>query len=94
MDRNLCVGIIGASAGRGWAKAAHVPAVQQLAGLELRGVVTSDQDSADAAARAFGTGRGYADAASLLRDPAIDIVTVAVKVPDHRDLVLAAVAAG
>ncbi len=29
-----------------------------------------------------------------MRDPAIDIVTIAVKVPDHRDLVLAAVAAG
>ncbi len=94
MDRNLRIGIIGASAGRGWAKDSHVPAVQQLAGLELGGVVTRDQASADAAARAFGAARGYADAASLLRDPAIDIVAIAVKVPDHRDLVLAAVAAG
>ncbi len=37
---------------------------------------------------------GYADAAALFADPAIDIVTVAVSVPAHRELVLGALAAG
>ncbi len=94
MGRTLRVGIIGASAGRGWAKVSHVPAVRELAGIELGAVVTSDQGSADAAAKAFGAAAGYGDAADLFRDPAIVLVTIAVKVPDHRALVLAAVAAG
>ncbi len=94
MDRTLRVGIIGASADRGWAKISHVPAVQELPGLVLEAVVGSSQASADAAARAFGAARAYGDPASLFADPAIDIVTVAVKVPDHRALVLAAMAAG
>ncbi len=37
---------------------------------------------------------GYADAAALFADSAIDIVTVAVSVPAHRELVLGALAAG
>lgn len=94
MDRMLRVGIIGASAGRGWAKISHVPAVQALAGLTLGTVVTSDQRSADAAARAFGAEKGYGDARDLFADPAIELVTIAVKVPDHRALALAAIEAG
>lgn len=94
MSKPLRVGIIGASAERGWAKISHVPAVQQTAGLELAAVVTQDQPSADKAARAFGAARGYGDAKQLFADPDIDIVTVAVNVPAHRDLVLAALAAG
>ncbi len=94
MDDVLRVGIIGASAERGWARISHVPAVQELPGLALHAVVGSSQASADAAARAFGIATAHADSASLFRDPSIDIVAVAVKVPDHRALVLAAVAAG
>ncbi|MBV9747514.1 MAG: Gfo/Idh/MocA family oxidoreductase [Acetobacteraceae bacterium] len=94
MEKMLRVGIIGASAGGGWAKVSHVPAVQALAGLKLEAVVTNSQASADEAARAFGVEKGYGDAAALFRDPAIDLVTVAVSVPYHRALVLAAIDAG
>ena len=94
MDRILRVGIIGASAERGWAKLSHIPAVQGLAGLTLGAVVGSSQKSADAAATAFGAEKGYGDAASLFADPSIDLVAIAVKVPDHHALVLAAAAAG
>lgn len=93
MSTPLKVGIIGASAERGWAKISHVPAVQGLAGLELVAVATNTQASAEAAAKAFGV-KGYADARAMIHDPAIDIVTVAVKVPDHRGLLLEAMAAG
>lgn len=93
MARMLQVGIIGASAERGWAKGSHVPAVQGLDGLELAAVATNDQKSADAAAKAFGV-TGYADAKEMFKDPAIDIVAVAVNVPAHRELVLDALAAG
>ena len=94
MDRTLKIGIIGASAERGWAQIAHVPAVQQLAGLELGAVVTRDRPSAEKAAKAFGAKAAYDDPELLFADPAIDIVTVGVKVPDHRDLLLGAIAAG
>lgn len=93
MAKTLKVGIIGASAGRGWAKVSHVPAVQKLASLELAAVATNSRKSADEAAEAFGV-TGYADAEELIRDPSIDIVTVAVKVPDHRALLHSAIAAG
>lgn len=93
MSKTLKVGIVGASAGRGWAKISHVPAVRGLAGLELAAVATNDAKSADEAARAFGV-PGYADAAALFGDPSIDVVAVAVNVPAHRDLVLAALRAG
>ena len=94
MAKALGVGVIGASAERGWAKLAHVPAVQQLAGLELVAVASGSQRKADAAAKAFGAKRGYADGKDLIRDPDVDLVTIAVKVPDHRELVLAALGAG
>jgi len=92
--KTLGVGIIGASAERGWAKESHVPAVQKLAGLELVAVATGSQPTADAAAKAFGAKAGYGDAEDLIQDPNVDLVTVAVKVPDHRKLVLAALSAG
>ena len=94
MANNLGVGIIGASADRGWAKISHVPAVQGLAGLELVAVASGSQEKADEAAKAFGAKTGYADGKDLIKDPAVDIVTIAVKVPDHRELVLAALQAG
>ena len=94
MSRILKVGIIGASARGGWAKESHVQAVNQLNGLELTAVATRNQQSADEAAKAFGAKKAYADTDSLLHDPEIDIVTIAVKVPDHRELVLSALQAG
>ena len=94
MGRSLRVGIIGASAERGWAKDSHVPAVKQLEGLELAAVVSGSQAASDAAAKAFGTPKAYATSEELFRDRDIDIVSVAVKVPDHRELVLGALAAG
>lgn len=89
----LRVGIVGASAERGWAKESHVPAVQKLAGFELTAVAAGDQVRSDAAAKAFGAQKAFADAKNLVRDTEIDLVSIAVKVPDHRELLLAALAA-
>ena len=94
MARNLQIGLIGASAERGWAKVSHVPAIQCLKGIELVAVVSTDQAKAEAAAKAFGARAAYGDAQDLFSDDNVDLVTVAVKVPDHRKLVLAAIAAG
>ena len=94
MQRRLQVGIIGASADRGWARDSHIPAVQKLRGLELRAVASGSQAKSDAAAQAFGARAAYADSGELIHDPGIDIVSICVKVPDHRDLVLSAIKAG
>ncbi|GJD50876.1 D-apiose dehydrogenase [Methylobacterium crusticola] len=94
MTKPLRVGIIGASAEGGWARDAHVPAVRALDGLELAAIATSRRETADASARAFGVAAAYGDALDLVRAPDIDLVTVAVRVPAHRALVLAALAAG
>jgi predicted dehydrogenase len=94
MSTALQVGIIGVNATRGWARESHVPAVHHLAGLELAAVATRNQQSADAAAAAFGAARAYGDPINLVNDPDIDLVTVASGVPGHRDLILAALAAG
>lgn len=94
MANSLRVGIIGVSVDRGWAKESHVPAVQKLEGLELAAVATNSQETADAAARAFGAKMAYGKAADLIRDPEIDLVAVCVKAPAHRELVLAALSAG
>ena len=94
MAKTLRVGIIGASAEGGWAREGHVPAVQGLSGLELAAVATNSRRTADAAAAAFGVSAGYASGMELIRAGGIDLVTVATRVPDHRDLVLAAIDAG
>ncbi len=89
----LGVGVIGANPERGWASISHVPAVQALEGLELRAVATSDAESARRAESAF-SAKGYSDPRALIADPAIDVVTVAVRVPAHRELVQAALDGG
>ncbi|MER8162687.1 Gfo/Idh/MocA family oxidoreductase [Streptomyces sp. NPDC094472] len=88
------VGIIGASAQTGWAQVSHVPAIQALDGITLAAVATRREESAREAAAAFGAQAWHTDPLAMIQDPSIDIVTVAVKVPDHRDLVLAALDAG
>ncbi len=89
----LKVGIIGVNTTGGWASEAHVPAVQALDGMHLAAVATTRQDTADEAAHAFGVEKAYASGLALIADPDIDVVTVATRVPDHRELLLAAVAA-
>ena len=94
MAKSLQVGIIGASARRGWAGISHVPAVQRLDGVTLGAIVTQDQHSANEGARVFGARAGYGDAQSLFANPHIDIVAIAVNVPAHRALVQGVLAAG
>lgn len=90
----LRIGIIGADIRASWAGASHIPAIQAQPGLKLAAVATRKEESAKAAAKAFGAERWYANPYDLICDDSIDIVTVAVKVPAHRDLVLAALKAG
>lgn len=88
------VGIIGYEVGRSWAAVAHVPALRALPDYEIRAVATTRRESAEIAAKDIGIDRAYDDAHRLIADPDVDLVVVTVKVPHHRELVEAAVAAG
>jgi NADPH:quinone reductase-like Zn-dependent oxidoreductase/predicted dehydrogenase len=87
------VGIIGASPSGGWAAATHVPALRALPRYDLRAVATNRPESARRAAAEWDV-EAFHDPRQLIAHPGVDLVVVAVKVPDHHDLVAQAVAAG
>src|SRR5438067_6443101 len=93
-ESTLGVGIIGVSPVRGWAATAHIPALRALANYEIRGLGARSAESARAAGEAFGVGAVFSDHEQIVSRPDIDVVAVTVKVPHHRELVSAALAAG
>jgi predicted dehydrogenase len=88
------VGIVGASASRGFASIAHVPALRALPQFEITAVCTARQETAEASARHYGVPLAFSDPEQLARHAQVDLVTVSVKVPDHYRPVMAAIAAG
>lgn len=94
-EERFRVGIVGLQPGRSWAARAHIPALRALSEtFEIVGVANTHKASAEAAARETGLERAFADVAELVASPEIDIVTVAVKVPPHFEIVKAAIEAG
>jgi predicted dehydrogenase len=93
-ESTLGVGIIGVSPVRGWAAAAHIPALRALPNYEIRALSAHSAESARAAGEAYGVGAVFSDHEQLVTRPDVDVVAVTVKVPHHRELVTAAIAAG
>jgi predicted dehydrogenase len=93
-DSTLGVGIIGVSAVRGWAATAHIPALRALPNYEVRALSAHSAESARVAGEAFGVSAVFSDHGQLVTRSDIDVVAVTVKVPHHRELVSAALAAG
>ncbi len=90
----LGVGIIGVSPVRGWAATAHIPALRALPNYEIRALSAHNAESAREAGEVFGVSAVFSDHEQLVTQPDIDVVAVTVKVPHHRALVSAALAAG
>src|SRR5881227_2332306 len=90
----LGVGIIGVSPTRGWAATAHIPALRALPNYEVRALSARSAQSARAAGDTFGVSAVFSDHEQLVTQPDIDVVAITVKVPHHRELVSAALAAG
>jgi predicted dehydrogenase len=90
----LGVGIIGVSPIRGWAGTAHIPALRALPNYEIRALSARSAESARAAGEAFGISDVFSDHELLVIQPDVNVVVVTVKVPHHRELVSAALAAG
>src|SRR5580700_10710760 len=93
-QNEIRIGIVGANAEKSWAKVSHVPAIKGHPGLRLAAVATRNEQSAREAAEVFGADHWFSDPFAMIRDERIDVVTISVKVPAHRDLVLAALDAG
>src|SRR5215813_2226408 len=97
MADKIRVGIVGATVtqgGSGWGQNAHVPALKALPGYELAAVCTAHEDTAKASAAAFGASRAFHRFGDMAADPNVDLIVVCVRVPGHRDLVMAGLEAG
>jgi len=93
-EPTLGVGIVGVSPIRGWAATAHIPALRALPNYQIRALSAHNAESARAAGEVFGVGAVFSDHEQLVTKPDIDLVAITVKVPHHRELVSAALAAG
>src|ERR1700719_2115366 len=93
-QKEFRVGIVGADTKASWAKVSHVPAINGLSGLRLAAVATRNEQSARKSAEAFGANRWFSDPLAMINDDQIDVITISVRVPAHRELVLAALSAG
>ncbi len=97
MTDKIRVGIVGATVtqgGSGWGANAHVPALNALPGYELKAVCTSREDTAKASAAAFGADRAFHRFSDMAAHPDVDLLVVCVRVPGHRELVMAGLQAG
>jgi len=97
MPDKIRVGIVGATVtqgGSGWGANAHVPALKALPHYELKAVCTAHEDTAKASAAAFGAERAFHRFSDMAAHPEIDLIVVCVRVPGHRDLVMAGLQAG
>jgi predicted dehydrogenase len=70
-----------------------VPGLREAEGIELAAVCTSRPESAAAAAEVYGV-PGFHDVRELAAQDGIDLVSVVVRVPRHRDVVMAALDGG
>ena len=97
MTDKIRVGIVGATVtpgGSGWGASAHVPALKALPGYELKAVCTAHEDTAKASAAAFGAERAFHRFSEMAAHPEVDLIVVCVRVPGHRELVMAGLQAG
>lgn len=90
----LGVGIIGASTNGTWGGLAHIPALLSLPEFQVAAVSTTRQESANETAKHFGIPHAFTDPYELAAHSDVDLVTIAVKVPEHNKLVQIALEAG
>src|SRR5947209_3246055 len=90
----LGVGIMGVSPVRVWSATADIPSLRALPTYEIRALSEHRAESARAAGEALGVSAVFSDPKQLGSQPDIDVVAVTVRVPQHRELVSAALAAG
>jgi predicted dehydrogenase len=70
-----------------------VPALQALPGYELKAVCTAHEETARASAEKFGAELAFHDMNEMAAHRDVDLIAVVVRVPLHRQLVMAAIEA-
>lgn len=88
------VGIVGLSAGGGWAAGGHLPALAAVPGLRPVAASASSAESAKAAGERYGIPLTFGSAAELAACPDVDLVVVSVQAAKHAPAVSAAIEAG
>ena len=88
---SIGVGIVGAGF---WSKLVHIPALQLLPGFRLVGIASGHRANAEATARETGIGKTYVDYRQLIDDPDIAVVDIVTPNFLHREIAVAAMAAG
>ena len=92
MADTIRTGIVGATVtqgGSGWGANAHVPALHLLPDYTLQAVCTAHEDTAQASKAKFDAVHAFHDIDAMAQHPEIDLVVVCVRVPSHKDLVMA-----
>ena len=93
VGERIRVGIVGANVNYGWGTRAHLPALAQQPGFDVRAVCTTRMDTAQETAKAFGVPLAFDNYDAMLAESDIDLVVVAVRVPAHHGLVMPALRA-
>jgi predicted dehydrogenase len=92
MADKIRVGIVGATVtqgGSGWGANAHVPALHLLPNYALQAVCTAHEDTAQASKEKFDTALAFHDIDAMVQHPDVDLIVVCVRVPGHKQLVMA-----
>ena len=93
-NSKIGVGIVGLHPDRGWAMLAHVPALKASGDYEIVALSNSNEAAAQLAAKKFGIPNAFTKLDDLLACPEVDLVVVTVRVPQHLEIVRAAIEAG
>src|SRR5262245_6930890 len=92
MTDTIRTGIVGATVtqgGSGWGANAHVPALHLLPDYTLQAVCTAHEDTAQASQAQFDAVHAFHAIDAMAQHPEIDLVVVCVRVPGHKNLVMA-----
>ena len=89
-EKNMKVGIVGSS----FARAAYLPALRLIQGVEVVAVASSRLESARSAAEAFNVPHAYDDWRRMLDEHRFDLVCIATPTDTHAPITLAALAHG
>jgi len=94
MNARIGVGIVGVHPSRGWATAAHLPALRASRDFSVVAVSNPSINIAREAATRFEAAHAFDNLDDLVNCAAVDLVVITVKVPYHFELVSGVVRAG